>query len=311
MHHRRPAGWQVRSVPVNKPVADEHFDGKTYSLSPGCNLPQGGGIRPGDSTFPYFAVAVIPTEADRARNHMTCFESWNDVARYDVEMNDPQAIPDAAIRAKVAELTGKLSDPWEKIRAIAGYVQAVNYVSVNKDLAKGGGFKPNSAASVFSHNYGDCKDKTALLRAMLSCIGVESFSVSCRIGGRVNPNVPTEKVFNHCITVFRPPEGLESPAIVDHSELGRLLIFDPTNDITPVGFISDGLCRTNLLVSSASCKGLTRIPETGKGMELVTDVTIDAAGTLSGTLVETKLGVAAARSALSSVPALPTVTSAW
>jgi hypothetical protein len=291
-----PEGWKVRSIPVNNPEAKENFDGKYYTchsrLQPGVKKED---LSPPDSTYPYFGITVLPPEAERARKGWLCFDDWNGVARSDVSMNDPQAAPDDAIRAKVTALTSGCATKWEKIRALAAFVQSVNYANFGKNLARGGGMKPNTAASVFAHNYGDCKDKTALLRAMLSCIGVEAYSVSCLLDtdNCVNPEFPSTGSFNHCITALRPPEDLDSLAIVDHPDLGRLLIFDPTNEITPVGFISEKLAHTYLLVGAGSCRGLVKFPDTGTNSKHAVTATIDERGTLSGTVLDTLGGFAA------------------
>ncbi len=291
-----PEGWKVRSIPVNNPEAKENFDGKYYTchsrLQPGVKKEE---MSPPDSTYPYFGITALPPEAERARKGWLCFDDWNGVARSDASINDPQAVPDDAIRAKVTALTAGCANTWEKIRALAAFVQSVNYANFGKNLARGGGLKPNTAASVFAHNYGDCKDKTALLRAMLSCIGVDAYSVSCLLNTDdcVNPEFPSPGNFNHCITALRPPEDLDCPAIVEHPDMGRLLLFDPTDDITPVGSISAELSHTYLLVGADSCRRLAKFPDTGTNSRHVVTATIDGWGTLSGTVLDTLGGFAA------------------
>jgi hypothetical protein len=291
-----PAGWKVRSIPVNHPEAEENFDGKTYTcrgkLQPAWKEEE---MSPPEVTRPHFGITVMPPEAERVRKGWLSFDDWNGVARYTASMNDPQAVPDAAIREKVVALTSGCANTWEKIRALGAFVQSVNYASFDKNLARGGGYKPNTAAKVFARFYGDCKDKTALLRAMLSCIGVESYPVICRVDRDecVNPEFPSTDNFNHCITALRPPEGLESAAIVDHPDLGRLLIFDPTNPFTPIGFIYEKLGRTYLLVAAADCRHLAKFPDTGSGCKRSINATIDGRGMLYGDMVDTAEGLVA------------------
>ncbi|HNX05866.1 MAG TPA: DUF3857 domain-containing protein, partial [Opitutales bacterium] len=197
-----PAGWSVRSVPVNSPQVTEQFDGTTYTLvsteQPGIK-PEA--LTPRGTTFPRMDTCVVPSARDRERSRLFVYDDWNSLARFDVGMNDPQAVPDDAIRAKTAELVAGCDTLWKKISAICAYVQSVNYIAIGKNLAAGGGLKPNSAAAVFAHNYGDCKDKTALLRAMLSCIGVQSYATACLASydSTVNPGFPSPCNFNHCI----------------------------------------------------------------------------------------------------------------
>jgi len=62
-------------------------------------------------------------------------------------------------------LTSGISDPVAKIGALADYMQhQMRYVAIEIGI---GGWQPHPAADVFSHQYGDCKDKATLLSSML------------------------------------------------------------------------------------------------------------------------------------------------
>ena len=61
------------------------------------------------------------------------------------------------------------------MQAIAGFVQHdIRYVAIELGI---GGWQPHTASDVFSHRYGDCKDKATLMRTMLHEIGVDSYHV--------------------------------------------------------------------------------------------------------------------------------------
>lgn len=290
---RVPEGWHVPSVRINNPEVDESFDGRTYTcrskMQPEIKVEASS---PRGETTPYLALRVLASHEDKARSQLISFENWNEVAVFVAVLNDPQAQPDSSIRAKVAELCAQCSDTWEKIRAICRYVQNVNYASFSKNIAEGGGLKPHEASFVFSRNYGDCKDKTALLRAMLSCIGVESRAVICMQDTHrvVVRNYPSVNVFNHCITGIIAPEGVDCPALVEHPDLGKLIIFDPTNEHTPLGFTDRILDNTYYLVLDKACMGLSAFPDTGDMNECVFNCMLKSDGSLQVQIIDTSEG---------------------
>jgi transglutaminase-like putative cysteine protease len=62
------------------------------------------------------------------------------------------------------------------MRAIAQFVQRdIRYVAIELGI---GGWQAHPAADIFTHKYGDCKDKVTLMSSMLSEIGIESYYVS-------------------------------------------------------------------------------------------------------------------------------------
>ena len=87
------------------------------------------------------------------------------------------------IKQKVAELTASTPSSIGKIRALANFVQDdVRYVAIELGI---GGYQPHPASEVFSHRYGDCKDKATLLSTMLKEIGVESYYVIINTYARI------------------------------------------------------------------------------------------------------------------------------
>jgi transglutaminase-like putative cysteine protease len=280
-----PEGWTVRSTLVNNPNVVETNNGRTYTCisthEPALKEEDGSPI---NGVVPFVGYDVIPSARDRAGSNLLVFDSWNDVARYVAAQSDPHCEPDAAIAAKVEELTAGCETQWQKIQAVCRYVQATNYISIGKNLNEGGGYVPNDAAKVFARNYGDCKDKVALLRAMLSCLGVESFDVSCQMApdGMLSPDRPSPYQFNHAIAAFRVGEGIDSTAVVSDPVLGRLMVFDPTNGHTPVGYLGSMMNKLYFLVSSPDSTGLLQVPELKDSGRQVMNAAIDADGRLYG-----------------------------
>ncbi|HET7534949.1 MAG TPA: hypothetical protein VFJ90_00745, partial [Candidatus Didemnitutus sp.] len=108
--------------------------------------------------------------------------------------------------------------------------------------AEAGGWIPRPARSVLKCNYGDCKDKTTLLGGLLRCQGIESYPLVLYAGGRahVRPEWPSPWQFNHCIIAIPQAEGEpDTAATIHHPTFGRMLIFDPTNDDVPPGWLPE------------------------------------------------------------------------
>ncbi|WP_444996050.1 DUF3857 domain-containing transglutaminase family protein [Aliikangiella sp. IMCC44359] len=65
--------------------------------------------------------------------------------------------------------------------------------------------KPHTPEEVFERRYGDCKDKTTLLIAILNQLGVKSYPalVSSYIGKKLHEYLPSPGVFNHVIVYLK------------------------------------------------------------------------------------------------------------
>jgi transglutaminase superfamily protein len=162
-----------------------------------------------------------------------------DVSRWLTELSDSQAGIDDALATKPRQLTANAKTELDRIKAIGRYAQSVNYVAIQTGIGRGGGYRPHSSIDVFAKSYGDCKDKANLMRAMLKAIGIQSYLVSIYSGDPtfVREEWPSPQQFNHCIIAVKLADATQAATVINHPSLGRLLIFDPTDDNTPVGEI--------------------------------------------------------------------------
>ena len=199
------------------------------------------------------------------------------------------------ITQKVAELTDEESAPLKKIQTLAEYVQTgVRYVAIELGA---GNYLPHAASEVFSNQYGDCKDKATLLAAMLKAIGIDSHYVIVNAQrGAVVANTPAHFAFNHVILAISIPSGNDDPqllAAVDHPALGRLLIFDPTNPLTPFGRL-DGALQGGygLLVTGSGGEliQLPQLPASANSIQRTATTTLNPSGTLAGEVREEWIG---------------------
>ncbi len=203
------------------------------------------------------------------------------------------ASPD--IKQQVAKLSAAKTTQLQKMQAIGDFVQHdIRYVAIELGI---GGFQPHSAPDVFSHHYGDCKDKATLVRSMLREIGVESFHVVINDSrGSVTSDMPAHNGFNHVITAIQLPDGLNDPSLVatmQHPKLGRLLFFDPTNDLIPFGQLPGYLQANYGLLVTLDGGELIELPQQPSAMNSIqrtAKLTLDSTGMLKGEVKEVRLG---------------------
>ena len=191
--------------------------------------------------------------------------------------------------------TASKASPLQKMQAIADFVQHdIRYVAIELGI---GGFQPHSAPDVFSHHYGDCKDKATLVRSMLREMGVESYHVVINTErGSVTSESPAHHGFNHAITAIKVPDGMTDPSLIatiQHPKLGRILFFDPTNDLIPFGQLPGYLQANYGLLVTPGGGELIELPQQPSSMNSIRRTakwTLDPSGTLKGEVKEMRLG---------------------
>ncbi|MCB9744437.1 MAG: DUF3857 domain-containing protein [Alphaproteobacteria bacterium] len=130
----------------------------------------------------------------------TLVESWAEVALAYHQIVEQQ-IGDADLAAVVAETTEGLTERDEIIAALTARVHRdARYTGLELDEAA---VVPRTPEEVFSRGYGDCKDKAALLVALLREAGIDAWVVLLRAGADldVSPDIPGPNLFNHAIAV--------------------------------------------------------------------------------------------------------------
>ena len=231
--------------------------------------------------------------------------TWQQVARWHYNLQSSATQPTPAIEQKVQELTAGKATQLEKIQALAEFVQhQVRYVAVEIGI---GGYQPHPAGAVLSNLYGDCKDKAALLSAMLRVIGVRSWLVIANVDrGATSPRFPSPEEFNHVIVAIQvPPEPAASGlfAVRDDPTLGKVLFFDPTSELTSFGSLPAPEQGSYVLITDPDHGQLVQLPvlpPAANRLLRIGDFRLRADGTLSGVVREVRWGEPAlsARAAL-------------
>ena len=288
-----PANWEYKAVWLNHAeVAPSSASGQwQWVVNDVKAIKPENGMPPWEGVAGQMIVSLIPPGGAGNKG----FESWADMGRWQDGLARGRRNVSPEIKQKVADLTKSATTQLAKMRSLARSVQKdVRYVAIQLGI---GGWQPHPATDVFTHKYGDCKDKATLLSAMLQEIGVESFYVSINTArNAVTPDTPAIRWFNHVILAVRLPNGMNDPslrAVLDHPKLGRLLFFDPTDEWTPLGYLSGGLqANYGLLITGdgGELLKLPQLPAELNGVVRTAKLTLSPTGTLSGDFVEQRNG---------------------
>lgn len=231
-----PPRWTTRDITFNAPSISPRVEGLT-TIWEARDLP-------GLSEEPLMppATAVVPRVAVSVHGEGTtqpagAFASWKEVAGWLHGLSASVATPTESVAQRARELTSGLSSTGDRIGAIGRFTQKVQYVSIQTGLGRGGGYQPRAPEMVLARNYGDCKDKAALMRSLLAAVGIPAYLVTVYSGDPeyVRREWPSPQQFNHAIVAVSVDATATGPAILKHPALGPLLLFDPTDPYTPVG----------------------------------------------------------------------------
>ena len=141
---------------------------------------------------------------------------WQTVSRWYYNLCEPRIkAVSPELTAHVRKLTaGKKGK--EAVRALFDFVsKEIRYTGVtNEDSAPG--YEPHDVKDTFAQKHGVCRDKAALLVAMLREGGFDACMVLFMAGDPKDPEIPNN-YFNHAITGVKMPDG-------------ELILMDPTDE---------------------------------------------------------------------------------
>ena len=289
-----PAGWVFKASwlfhPEVKP--DETGNGLHWVVS------EVSGIRPEPDMPPWpglagqMVVSFFPSGGTSQKNE---FLDWQGMGSWYAHLVSGQMDVSEPIKQQVSSLTTGKTALLQKMQALAQFVQHdIRYVAIELGI---GGWQPHAAHEVFSHKYGDCKDKATLMRTMLREIGMDTYHVVINMHrGSVGRDMPAHNAFNHVILAIKLPDDLKDPSLIatmQHPRLGRLLFFDPTNEMTPFGQIGGYLQANYGLLVTPEGGELVELPQQPSSMNSIErsgKLMIAADGTLKGDIEEVRLG---------------------
>jgi Domain of Unknown Function with PDB structure (DUF3857)/Transglutaminase-like superfamily len=235
-------------------------------------------------------VSIVPATGQDAG-----IQSWRELGAWYMTLVRDRRTASPAMKQKVADLTANVPTTLGKIQALARYVQTdIRYVAIELGI---GGHQPHAAPDVFEHHYGDCKDKANLLITLLREIGVDAYAVVINtVRGSITASTPPDLNFNHAIVAIALPADIDAAslkAVVTEPKLGRLLFFDPTDDLIPLGLLAGGLQANYGMLVMPEGGDLIKLPQLQpdtNGTARTAKLTLDEKGTLRGEVHEIQLG---------------------
>jgi hypothetical protein len=289
-----PPGWEYRAswlfYPEVKPTESGNLSQWVVSDVKG--------IRDEPDMPPYRGVAgqmILSFFPEGGSSRKNEFANWNGMGNWYGSLINGRMDASEPIKQEVNTLVLGKTALLQRMQAIAGFMQHdIRYVEIQLGI---GGWQPHAAPDVFSHRYGDCKDKATLMRTMLHEIGVDSYHVVINTErGGITREMPAHNGFNHVILAIKLPDDLKDPSLISvmqHPKLGRLLFFDPTNQVTPFGQLKGNLQANYGLLVVPDGGELVELPQQPSAMNSIQRVgklTLDANGMLKGDVQEVRLG---------------------
>ena len=213
---------------------------------------------------------------------------WRAIGQWVTKLEANRPDPSPEITAKVQQLIAGTPDFYTKLSRITDNIQKdIRYFVVMRGI---GGLQANHASDIFRNRYGDCKDKTTLLISMLQVAGIHAFYVPVdHRRGVVDPDDPS-LLGDHMITAIEIPPDVQDPrlrAVVKAKDGKRYLIFDPTDERTPVGNLGSGLQGSYGTLAAGASSQIIAIPvldPDANGTERKGAFTLSVDGALTGSI---------------------------
>ncbi|MDR3626360.1 MAG: DUF3857 and transglutaminase domain-containing protein [Ignavibacteriaceae bacterium] len=162
------------------------------------------------------------------------WKTWADVSDFFYkDFFKPSLVVSKEVTAKAAEITKNYNDEVDKIKNVYDFVQTLRYVDVDLGDAS---LTPEKPDVVLKRKYGDCKDKSVLLIAMLKSLGIQSkpVLVLTHDEGVLDNNFACWN-FNHMIVKAETKDG-------------KIFWIDPATKYCKLGFLPYQCENLNALV---------------------------------------------------------------
>jgi transglutaminase-like putative cysteine protease len=135
----------------------------------------------------------------------TTSKDWETAGNnYLEEIQDKLDVSMVAERAQ--QLIQGVDDTQRKIEILSGYVQnQIHYEAIEFGRRA---YIPKTARETLRDLYGDCKDHSVLLHAMLSAVEIPSSLALVNLSQQILPGLPNVDQFDHMIVSVPTPDGL-------------------------------------------------------------------------------------------------------
>jgi len=163
--------------------------------------------------------AMPPYEMVLQRLYISTLPDWQAVSQWYWNLSQPHLeATTPEMQTTVSNLIAGAQTETDKIKTVFYHVsKKVRYMGLTPEKDRPG-FEPHDVRLTFEKEYGVCRDKAALLVAMLREAGVRAYPVLISVGTKRDPEVP-DPYFNHAIV------GVEM-------QPGNYVLMDPTDENT-------------------------------------------------------------------------------
>jgi len=222
-----------------------------------------------------------PLEEVVPKLYVTTIKNWDKIGRWFFALAKDATIPDSTVKSITESITRDTRNNEEKIKAIYHFIcKNIRYIGLELGIH---GFKPHAAKDVIKLGYGDCKDKAALMVAMLKSAGIQSYIALVNTERQIDENIPFPGQFNH--------------AIVAIGEKNQFLLLDPTSEVIPYPELPPGDQNKTVLIPTENetilIKTYTARPEENK-KEREIFVSLDPNGDIIANVTVLPTGIFAA-----------------
>ncbi|MBN1863783.1 MAG: DUF3857 domain-containing protein [Victivallales bacterium] len=200
---------------------------------------------------------------------VSTIENWEKVSEWYWRLCLPklQAVTPEMVN-KTRELTAGAATDTQKIQALFSFVsQNIRYMGITTEK-EAPGYEPHDVSVTFENKYGVCRDKAALLVAMLRIAGQKAYPVMIMNGPKKDPDVPNP-YFNHAIVAVEAADG-------------SYILMDPTDENTREIFPAY-LCNQSYLVAKPEGDTLRTsqiVPAAYNLLSVTTNASVNQSGTM-------------------------------
>src|SRR5262252_2233470 len=194
-----------------------------------------------DTYTPEEAGAVSPLDRDPAVL-MSTYKSYEELGSAYGRLALPKASVIPSIAALANDITKGIADKKAQAVAIDAWMKKnIRYVAV---YLSSGRIIPNDAAMVLKNKFGDCKDKTTLMLALLAAKGIAAEPVLINLGNAYTlPGPPTFAALNHVI-LYLPEFDLYDDPTANRAAFGVLMLESYDKPVVRVSAGGARLART-------------------------------------------------------------------
>jgi transglutaminase-like putative cysteine protease len=213
--------------------------------------------------------SMPPEEMVLQRLLVSTTPDWQAVSKWYWQLSQAHLeATDPEMTKTALELAAGATNDLEKVKALFYYVSKnIRYMGLTPEKDRPG-FEPHDVKITFDKKYGVCRDKAALLVAMLRAAGLQAYPVLISVGVKRDPEV-ADPDFNHAIVSVELKKG-------------QYVLMDPTDEHAR-DLLPEWDCDQSYLVCRPEGENLKVSPVPSPDehlMRITTSGVLSASGTL-------------------------------